>query len=746
MASSIVQMEGGYYPFFDKGQPIAGGQLYVGLSGFDPEPIGNQIAVQAVQQDGSTVPMAQPITLSAGGVPSLNGANVVLVTDGDYSMKVLDKIGGLAYYHPRRALGAPLDISDSVRVFATVAIAKEQTYKLGQLVQTIENTAGNGGGAEYVVEPLGTPDGFGDHATDDGNFQITLIIDGVLNIKEFGLIDGADNTAAITAGISRAATDPTIRKVEFPAGDSIISAVIRQLLFTDNFTVDFSGHVFTVTANVSFIFGDAANNAELAVPNNNHLTVIGGEFNQASDTTDRTYLHIYDTRWLVLRDTVINNVGNGAITIGNTMWDFEIDNISGTGINGNSTRRAIWLNGAGVVGYLSQVIDTSTFVRNATNPRTLQRGSIHDCKLLDQSYGIYLINAIDIEVHHNDIRMNAVGANRCIAFNNDSINGDVHHNYMESSVSATGIIATQGATVDISHNNFKGDFGGNRDIYVQYAAEANISHNKFKTDTTQQIEVDNGGFATVEHNVFKRESGFSNVQRSVLYRSIDPNNLSLGGTATSVGGLIFRNNHCYGRGIGVQVEQNQSTTGGNYLGCIAIDIMDNVFHDRNDASITSSQRPLNIIVNDDSKPMNFSYGDNLLLPYNSSSGDSVPFVTGTATASQRKQSTNLAGFNIDIVGGVVTTTKLFGTTMTLSAVLSANSLLLSPRTGGGQSGVAVADIIAVIPKSSNAGSMRFVNAGLVSPILDIYDTANVKVALATTDASVFVLIGSSRLD
>ena len=217
MALSLVQMEGGYYPFFDKGQPIAGGQLYVGLSGFDPEPIGNQIAVQAVQQDGSTVSIAQPITLSAGGVPSLNGANVVLIADGDFSMKVLDKIGGLAYYHPRRALGAPIDSSESVRVFSTVALAKEQTYTLGQLVQTIENTTGNGGGASYVVSALNSPDGFGDHATDDGDFQLTLEITKDTTSAQFGALadwngaSGTDDSTAIQAMVN-AMSVPALRE------------------------------------------------------------------------------------------------------------------------------------------------------------------------------------------------------------------------------------------------------------------------------------------------------------------------------------------------------------------------------------------------------------------------------------------------------------------------------------------------------------------------------------------------------
>ena len=175
MALSLVQLESGYYPFTDKGQPIADGSLYVGVEGSDPEVAGNQIAVQAVQQDGTTVDIAQPIALSPGGVPSLNGSNVVLVADGDYAIKVLSKCGGQVYYHPRRALGAPLGVTDTELVFDTVSIAKAQTYTLGQLVQTKGfNSSGDGGGASYRVDVLNSPDGLRDHATTSGNFQLTL--------------------------------------------------------------------------------------------------------------------------------------------------------------------------------------------------------------------------------------------------------------------------------------------------------------------------------------------------------------------------------------------------------------------------------------------------------------------------------------------------------------------------------------------------------------------------------------------
>ena len=218
MALSIVQLESGYYPFTDKGQPIADGSLYVGVVGTDPEVEGNQIAVSALHQDGTKVAIAQPISLSPGGVPSLNGSNVVLVADGDYAIKVLDKGGSQVYYHPRRALGDPVEVTETLLVFDTVAIAKEQTYTLGQQVETNGLTAsGDGGHANYLAEALSTPLA-GDHITDDGNFQLTLQVSGAFNVLQFGEIGGANDGTAINAALDRAFNQPTKGAVYAPGG------------------------------------------------------------------------------------------------------------------------------------------------------------------------------------------------------------------------------------------------------------------------------------------------------------------------------------------------------------------------------------------------------------------------------------------------------------------------------------------------------------------------------------------------
>lgn len=98
--SNLVRLAVEYFPDDDKGKPVGGGSIYVGLTDTDPEVVGNQKQIEALQEDGSFVNMTQPVTLSAGGVPLYNGSPVSLYVKGDYSLKVLDAQGSQIYYVP----------------------------------------------------------------------------------------------------------------------------------------------------------------------------------------------------------------------------------------------------------------------------------------------------------------------------------------------------------------------------------------------------------------------------------------------------------------------------------------------------------------------------------------------------------------------------------------------------------------------------------------------------------------------
>lgn len=96
--TTIVKLSPEYFPNPTIGRPISSGSIYIGEPDLDPEIVVNQIQVSAVQEDGTSVSISQPISTSAGGVPTYNGSPVTLTVEQSYSLKVLDSSDSQIYY------------------------------------------------------------------------------------------------------------------------------------------------------------------------------------------------------------------------------------------------------------------------------------------------------------------------------------------------------------------------------------------------------------------------------------------------------------------------------------------------------------------------------------------------------------------------------------------------------------------------------------------------------------------------
>ena len=114
---NAVRSPWAYFPDPTVGRPVFKGYIYVGEPDTDPQITTNQIQVKAVQEDGSTVNIAQPIMTGAGGVPILNGSPVQLITEGEHSLKVLNNQRAQVYYAPSIVGGdKPTTIINTVSV------------------------------------------------------------------------------------------------------------------------------------------------------------------------------------------------------------------------------------------------------------------------------------------------------------------------------------------------------------------------------------------------------------------------------------------------------------------------------------------------------------------------------------------------------------------------------------------------------------------------------------------------------
>lgn len=160
---------------------LANGRIYVGKVDTDPTIPSNQVVVYIVNEDGSTVPISQPIIINSGGHPVYNGQIISkLVTEDSYSLAVYDAYGSQEYYFPsidnvnaNAAITTLLNnLSGRLYRLNTVADMKAFNVKSGYVYQTEGYyAAGDMGGAMYLATTSGpSPDGYGDHVASNGIF------------------------------------------------------------------------------------------------------------------------------------------------------------------------------------------------------------------------------------------------------------------------------------------------------------------------------------------------------------------------------------------------------------------------------------------------------------------------------------------------------------------------------------------------------------------------------------------------
>ncbi|MCX9004850.1 phage head-binding domain-containing protein, partial [Citrobacter portucalensis] len=76
------------------------GKIYIGQIDTDPVSPANQIQVYLENEDGSHVPVSQPIIINAGGYPVYNGQIAKFVTVQGHSMAIYDAYGVQQFYYP----------------------------------------------------------------------------------------------------------------------------------------------------------------------------------------------------------------------------------------------------------------------------------------------------------------------------------------------------------------------------------------------------------------------------------------------------------------------------------------------------------------------------------------------------------------------------------------------------------------------------------------------------------------------
>lgn len=96
----VVSMPSQLFTLARKFQAASNGKIYIGKIDSDPTIPENQVQVYLENEDGSTIPVAQPLIINQAGFPVYNGQIAKFVTVEGHSMAVYDSYGAQQFNYP----------------------------------------------------------------------------------------------------------------------------------------------------------------------------------------------------------------------------------------------------------------------------------------------------------------------------------------------------------------------------------------------------------------------------------------------------------------------------------------------------------------------------------------------------------------------------------------------------------------------------------------------------------------------
>lgn len=96
----VVSMPSQLFTLARKFQAASNGEIFIGKIDTDPTIPENQIQVYLENEDGTTVPVSQPLIINQAGYPVYNGQIAKFVTVQGHSMVVYDSYGSQQFYYP----------------------------------------------------------------------------------------------------------------------------------------------------------------------------------------------------------------------------------------------------------------------------------------------------------------------------------------------------------------------------------------------------------------------------------------------------------------------------------------------------------------------------------------------------------------------------------------------------------------------------------------------------------------------
>lgn len=99
-ANVVVSMPSQLFTMARSFKAVSNGKIYIGIPDTDPTIPSNQIQVYLENEDGTHIPIPQPIAINSAGFPVYNGQISKFVTVRGHSMAVLDSYNVQQFYYP----------------------------------------------------------------------------------------------------------------------------------------------------------------------------------------------------------------------------------------------------------------------------------------------------------------------------------------------------------------------------------------------------------------------------------------------------------------------------------------------------------------------------------------------------------------------------------------------------------------------------------------------------------------------
>lgn len=262
-ANVVVSMPSQLFTMARSFKAVANGKIYIGKIDTDPVNPENQIQVYVENEDGSHVPVSQPIIINAAGYPVYNGQIAKFVTVHGHSMAVYDAYGAQQFYFPNVLKYDP----DQLRVY--INEMRDEILPGVVFPNDVRATAKVGD-----IIPVGTTD----IHTEFGLFYISPPASGTIS----SLSQNSAVIGGVTCYLEKRTRSRSTKISDWTSPDSDITSLISMLLiYFDEIYIDIN---VKITNNVI----SSLDNKKILAINQARITLTGSLFNKSFGAIELT--------------------------------------------------------------------------------------------------------------------------------------------------------------------------------------------------------------------------------------------------------------------------------------------------------------------------------------------------------------------------------------------------------------------------------------------------------------------------